>query len=168
MSRRLLITALCLVLVGCGASESETSASSTGSQGTTTTESMASTTSAATDAPESTTTAIGTESGSVRDLREQFGIGVVTLRSTAEGGPHPMLAWEPVDGASAYWLVVKDADGVIYWAWTGEATSVRVGGGDSPDLNQTAALHETMTWSVTAIDESGSILAFSDNATVSP
>ena len=92
----------------------------------------------------------------------------MALRPADEGGPHPTLAWDAVDGAATYWLVVHDGDGRVYWAWTGAETQVRVGGGDRSELNQTAALHEPMTWSVTAVDASGSLLAFSDVATVSP
>lgn len=104
------------------------------------------------------------ESGSVRDL----GIDTITLQSSDEGGPHPTLRWEPVDGAETYWLTLRDGTGGVYWAWSGPDTSVRVGGGTSPELNQTAALHEPMSWSVIAIDESGTLIALSSRGTVSP
>lgn len=90
------------------------------------------------------------------------------LRPADEGGPHPALEWEPVNGAATYWLVVRDGSGEVYWAWTGVDTRVRIGGGDRPELNQTAALYEPMTWVVAAVDESGSLLAFSDVGTVAP
>ena len=88
--------------------------------------------------------------------------------SDGPAGPYPILSWEPVPAAATYWLVVSDADGQPYWAWTGEATEVRFGGGDSDEVNQTATLHEPMTWTVIAIDSDGELVAFSEPATVEP
>ncbi|KAA3641402.1 MAG: hypothetical protein DWP92_01220, partial [Armatimonadetes bacterium] len=103
------------------------------------------------------------------DIWTERGLGTVTLNPTAnDGGPHPMMSWEPAPEASSYWLVVHDASGQPYWAWTGSATEVRFGGGDRADLNQTAALHEPMSWSVTAFDADGNVVAFSETASIEP
>mgnify|MGYP001824530035 CR=1 FL=1 len=102
------------------------------------------------------------------ELRSDLGVDVLVLDPATESGSHPMLSWQPTDGAASYWLTIRDADARPYWAWTGTETNVRIGGGDSPDTNQTAVLHETMTWRVAAFDSSGGLVAISDTATVSP
>lgn len=132
--------------------------------------------STATAAPSSTTapsagstspaeaTGDGAVSVSLQELRGDLGIDTLALDPAIDDGPHPVLSWQPVDGAASYWLVLHDADGAPYWAWTGTETSVRVGGGDSPDLNQTAAIHNEITWSVAAFDEEENLIALSDVA----
>lgn len=64
--------------------------------------------------------------------------------------------------------MVSDADGEPYWAWTGTDTEVRVGGGDSTELNQTAAIHEEMVWRVAAFDETGTLVALSATGALAP
>ena len=39
-----------------------------------------------------------------------------------------MLSWPPVAGAASYRVVILDSGRRPYWAWQGDATSVRVGG----------------------------------------
>jgi hypothetical protein len=107
------------------------------------------------------------ELADLRSLLADRGIDTITI-DTTEGGSHPTLTWTPIDGASTYWVVLRDSAGQLYWAWTGSDTSVRVGGGDSPDLNQTAVLHEPMTWSVAAFDADGNALAFSPEGELTP
>lgn len=117
----------------------------------------------------STTAADDTTSvPSLREMRDDLGIDILILSPTNETGSHPTLSWSPVDGAMSYWLVLRDADGRPYWAWTGNDTSVRVGGGDSSEPNQTATLHEEMTWSVAAFDEEENLIALSDAASLTP
>ena len=84
-----------------------------------------------------------------------------------EPGPHPVLVWDAVPGAAEYWLVVLDADGDAYWSWSGEGTTVRFGGGDSPELNQTAVLFEPMTATVAAIAD-GAIIGMSEATLLAP
>lgn len=169
-NRRLRITATLaagLMVAGCGGSDESTRPStSTTAALTPAVEEITTTTSSAI----ASTTSAGeaTASLSIRDMREDLGIESIVLQPVEEGGPHPTLAWDPVDNAATYWVAVQDGSGRIYWAWTGAETQVRVGGGDRPELNQTAALHEPMTWSVTAVDDVGSIIAFSEVASVSP
>lgn len=112
-----------------------------------------------------------TEPATATDLRTTLaarGVAELALDPAEEGGSHPTLSWQPVEGASSYWLALVDGTGAPYWAWTGPDTSVRVGGGDIADENQTAALHETMTWSVAAFDADGNLLALSPRASISP
>ena len=120
-----------------------------------------------TDAP-TTSTQDPTVVPNLVELRGDLGVDVLVLEPTSEMGSHPTLSWQSADGAVSYWLVLRDADGRPYWAWTGSETSVRVGGGDSADANQTAVLHEPMTWRVAAFDSSGSLVALSDTVSVSP
>mgnify|MGYP001084730826 FL=1 len=125
---------------------------------------------ASTQAP--TTTAVSaatTIPPSLLDMRGDLGVGIVVVDPTTEtGSPHPTLSWQPVDAAASYWLVLHDADGEPFWAWTGTDTSIRVGGGGSPDINQTAALHQEMTWRVAAFDGEGVLVALSDPAALAP
>lgn len=93
---------------------------------------------------------------------------MVAFNPTTEAGSHPTLSWNPFEGAMSYWLVLRDTDGRPCWAWTGTDTSVRMGGGDSSDTNQTAALHAGMTWSVAAFDVEGNLVALSDTASLAP
>lgn len=116
----------------------------------------------------STTGAGPAEVPSLLELRGDLDVAVVVLEPTTEGGSHPTLSWQPASGAESYWLVVRGADGRPYWAWTGTSTSVRVGGGDRSDTNQTAALHEAMTWRVAAFDAAGVLIGLSDPASLTP
>lgn len=101
-------------------------------------------------------------------MRGDLGIDILVLNETTETGSHPTLSWNSFGGAVSYWLVLRDAGGRPYWAWTGTDTSVRVGGGDSADTNQTAALRAEMTWSVAAFDKEGNLSALSDTALLAP
>ena len=92
----------------------------------------------------------------------------IIVHPSTEGGPHPELSWEPVPDAVAYWLVLQRADGEATWAWTGSETSTRVGGGASPDLNQTAAVHAEMQWVVTAFDANDEVIAISAPSPLRP
>jgi hypothetical protein len=162
--RFIAVLAFGLLVTACGGSDEATgtSAPATSTAETTTTAGAVPTTRAA-----SATEGVSSSS-SLRDMRAGLEIESIVLGPADEGGPHPTLEWEPVDGAATYWLVLRNASGEVYWAWTGADTQVRVGGGDRPELNQSAALYEPMTWVVAAVDESGSLLAFSDVGTVAP
>ncbi len=84
-----------------------------------------------------------------------------------EAGPRPLLAWDAVEGAANYQLVVLDADGTAYWAWSGTETSVFLGGME----NQNAVgawVFEPLTWVVAAEDADGATLAMSARAELLP
>lgn len=156
----LLVTAMSLA--GCsGGDDSSTTAPTVGAakDGTVRNEATSSTSRGATD---------GTEPDTPADLAAIINIGRVMLDEVGETGPHPVLTWRPVSNARSYWLVVHDADGQPYWAWTGEGTSVRVGGGGSEEPNQTAQVYEPMTWQVAAFDRDGRLVATSELGTISP
>ncbi len=164
---------LLIALAGCAASDSSTAEegeSATSVVPSTATAAPTTTTGPVTSAAPSTTTPGDdpTTSPVLVELRENLGINALILETTNESGSHPTLSWQPADGAESYWLTVRAADARPYWAWTGADTSVRVGGGDRPDTNQTAVLHETMTWRVAAFDADGVLIAISDEASISP
>lgn len=153
-----------IALAGCSTSDSV----STGAE-TTATAAQPATTGAGPSTPD--TTAPGNDdigASSLVELRSDLAIDVLELDATTETGRHPTLSWRPVDNANSYWLVVRDAEGRAFWAWTGTDTSVRVGGGDTPDVNQTAAVHEAMTWRVAAFDANGRLVALSDEGFLAP
>lgn len=162
------IVGLILVMAACSGSDEP------GSVGdpVTTVDTPPTTTESGSSVPASSTTAPAdddtTTVPSLLELRGDLGLDILVLNPITETGSHPTLNWQPADGAAAYWLVLRDAGGRPYWAWTGTDTSVRVGGGDSASTNQTAALHAEMTWSVAAFDEEGNLIALSDSASVAP
>lgn len=82
-------------------------------------------------------------------------------------GPRPMLAWDSIDGATSYDLIVLDAEGTPYWAWSGEAAGVHLGGVENPDAVG-AWVFEPLTWIVTARDNEGQPLAMSAAAELLP
>ena len=82
-------------------------------------------------------------------------------------GPRPMLAWDSIDGATTYDLIVLDAEGTPYWAWSGEETGVHLGGVENPDAVG-AWVFEPLTWIVTARDSEGEPLAMSAKAELLP
>lgn len=86
---------------------------------------------------------------------------------TPEPGSNPLLSWDVVDGAALYRLVVLDPDGDPYWAWSGTATSVHVGG-DAAETTAGARIHAEMSWQVSAYDDAGVPIAFSEIGPLSP
>lgn len=96
----------------------------------------------------------------------------VTITTIGEGvGTWPTLAWEPVDGAERYRVTVyADGDGA-YWAWTGSATEVVLGGfATAPSAGSSVAprLDEPMSYDVVALDDDGAIIAQSGEAPIAP
>lgn len=102
------------------------------------------------------------------DIWTLLGIERVELAATEPNQPRPVLSWAPVDGAVRYALVVLDADGVPYWAWTGADPSIRFGGRGEGDDGQVPFLHEAMTWRVSAYDADDRIVAISEPARLEP
>lgn len=82
-------------------------------------------------------------------------------------GPRPELAWSAVEGAASYDLIVLDGAGEPYWAWSGEATNVYLGGVQNADAVG-AWVFEPLTWIVTARDSNGEPLAMSARAKLLP
>lgn len=84
-----------------------------------------------------------------------------------EPGPRPELSWSAVDGAVTYDLIVLDSGGSAYWGWSGETTSIHLGGVSNPDAIG-AWVFEPLTWIVTARDSAGQTVAVSLRATLEP
>ncbi|MEM7141134.1 MAG: hypothetical protein AAF548_08875 [Actinomycetota bacterium] len=105
--------------------------------------------------------------GAPAGVFEQLGVEILAL-AAPEPGPHPLLSWPPVDGAARYSVVVQTADGGAFWGWVGDATEVRVGGGDRAELNQTAAVVEPMRWSLLAHDADGGLVGFGPAVMLEP
>lgn len=90
----------------------------------------------------------------------------ITVAAT-ESGPRPLLAWDAIDGAVDYRVVVLDAQGQPYWAWSGPETEINVGGVSNPDAAG-ATVFEPMTWTVAAIDADGVPVAMSAAGALTP
>jgi len=53
----------------------------------------------------------------------------IELRTSgAQGGPWPVLVWEPIGRAETDGVTLYAASGDVYWRWRGEDAQVRVGG----------------------------------------
>lgn len=84
-----------------------------------------------------------------------------------EAGPRPLLSWTAVEGAATYEIVVLDAGGTPYWAWSGTDSSVHLGGMENPDAAG-AWVFEPLSWVVAARDAEGTTLAMSARADLLP
>jgi hypothetical protein len=153
--------ALALALAACSGSDGSNADQDPGTVSVTTATTTAVSTTTSEPPPTSATGDDPAVAPSLIEMSDDLGIAVVAVEPTTETGSHPLMSWQPVDGATSYWLVVRDAGERPYWAWTGNDTSVRVGGGDNPDTNQTAVVHDAMTWSVAAFDGQGRLIAIS-------
>lgn len=113
----------------------------------------------------------GTEATGAEDTDEPKLAAVVIfdvlVTEPTVAGPHPELAWSAVDGAASYDLIVLDGAGDPYWAWSGGATSVYLGGVENPDAIG-AWVFDPLTWIVTARDSDGQPLAMSERAELLP
>ena len=84
-------------------------------------------------------------------------------------GETPTFEWEPVGVATAYRLVVLDAEGRAVWAWEGPDTSVALGGvPDRPAGTEGPVLTPGSAWSVAALDADGHVVAASPLRSASP
>lgn len=97
--------------------------------------------------------------------------GIELLTSGAGGGPWPVLAWEPVEGAQSYSVTLYAESGAVYWRWRGETTEVRVGGfaeEPAPDAPLSPRVEGDMLWDVLARDADGSVIAQSGERPIAP
>lgn len=91
------------------------------------------------------------------------------LTPVSGGGTRPILEWAAVEGAIHYTVWVRTPQEKPYWSWLTSDTSVPVGG--LPRLNEDAggpSIVGGMTWSVTAHDADGSVIAASNHRPISP
>jgi hypothetical protein len=93
----------------------------------------------------------------------------LTAPGETGGGAIPTFEWSAVDGASAYRLVVTDADGGATWSWEGSETSVILGAvPEREEADGGPILTSGSTWSVVALDADGHVIAVSTLRPVSP
>ena len=102
------------------------------------------------------------------DLPELTEIAVTTPPSG--NGEYPLLAWEPVDSAADYSLVLTQADGQVYWAWSGVESQIWLGGSsDQPPATASGPyMVEPMTLRVFALDADGVVIAASQPIEIAP
>lgn len=124
----------------------------------------------ATEAPGATATPSSDAVQETPSAASKLGLPAIELLTISEGGgTRPVLEWTAVDGADFYIVSVHTPEGVGYWAWRTEETSVPVGG--LPRLNEGAmgpSIAPGMTWSVLALDSEGNLLAASNERPISP
>jgi len=99
------------------------------------------------------------------------GVASIDLLTLASGaGEKPLFEWTPVEGATRYSLILQFPDGRPYWAWSGDANSVYLGGLDTAPPADAAGpiLLEGMTWAVFAFDAEGNMIGSSAVQAISP
>jgi hypothetical protein len=114
-------------------------------------------------------------SGPQQGVNEPFlpftGLEQVELLTATSGvGEKPLFEWSAVSGGSSYALFLYFSDGNPYWAWSGESTSIYLGGYTSAPPADAAGpiLVDGMAWAVIAFDTSGNVIASSDKQLISP
>jgi hypothetical protein len=85
-------------------------------------------------------------------------------------GPHPVLRWSEVDGATEYVVAVTTPKGKPFWGATVAEPEVRFGGGplDAADDSAGAALTKRMSWFVAAFGADGALVAVSAKRSIAP
>jgi len=148
----LLVAAVALVFAGCGGGDgSTTSGASTTLPGG----------SVATTAPEAD------QPGP--PMFEGLDGGIVLRTPTSGGGERPLLEWEPSAGAEHYVVFLYAPSGEAYWVWSGDDTSVHVGG--EPQLGPGSPgpnVVEGMSWAVIAYDADMVPVAVSERRPIAP
>jgi hypothetical protein len=105
------------------------------------------------------------------EFTASLGLEILELVGPAEerAGKIPVFEWEPVQGAAAYRLVVRNAAGGPIWAWQGTDTSVTLGGiDDRPPGAGGPVITDGSRWSVAALDADDHVTAISEERAVSP
>jgi hypothetical protein len=103
----------------------------------------------------------------IRELLDVPPIELLTAESG--GGTRPELAWEPVDEAFFYNVVLLDPTGRGYWGWEGTATAVHVGG--EPVIKEGLSgpsVIDGMSWQVAAYDSDLNLIALSRKQPIAP
>ncbi len=123
-------------------------------------------------APSSTpSTAPSETSVHVAELSDLASLDAIVVDNPpTSNGERPLLAWEPVDGASRYALTLAELGGTVYWAWTGTSNAVWLGGqNDEPPPDAAGpVLVEELVMRVVAFDESNAIIAASTPTPITP
>ena len=96
--------------------------------------------------------------------------GAIVLQTPASGGgERPLLEWEPSAGAEHYVVFLYAPSGEAYWVWSGDDTSVHVGG--EPQLGPGSPgpdVVEGMSWAVIAYDADMVPVAVSERRPIAP
>jgi hypothetical protein len=106
-----------------------------------------------------------------RPLIDLPGVEEIALTTPQEGaGVKPQFAWEPLDGAVRYTVVLYTADRKPYWAWDGTATSIYLGGSDTAPRDDSAGpvLSAGMSWAAMAFDGDDRLIGSSVLRPISP
>ncbi len=105
------------------------------------------------------------------ELSDLAALDVIVVTNPQTGnGERPLLAWQPVDGATRYSLTLAEPDGAVYWAWTGASTSIWLGGQhDEPPADAAGpVLLDELVMRVVAVDASDTIIAASAPTPIAP
>jgi hypothetical protein len=95
--------------------------------------------------------------------------GIVLRTPTSGGGERPLLEWERSAGAEHYVVFLYAPSGEAYWVWSGDDTSVHVGG--EPQLGPGSPgpnVVEGMSWAVIAYDADMVPVAVSERRPIAP
>lgn len=117
--------------------------------------SMPTTSAPATTAPAPTTTAPADV------LQRQAGVLPVAVTVAGTDPTRPTFVWDAVAGATSYELVVHAGDGTPSWAWTGDATTVPLGGVERGADQEGPTLAGPSTVRVYAFDANAHLVAVS-------
>lgn len=113
----------------------------------------------------------GQEQGSDKPFAPFSDLETIELLTPTSGvGQKPNFEWSAVDGAASYTLFLNFSDGQPYWTWSGQATSIYLGGYDSPPPADAAGpiLLDGMSWAVIAFNTEANVVASSDLRLISP
>jgi hypothetical protein len=105
------------------------------------------------------------------ELADLDAITEISVTTPVSGnGERPLFAWQPVEAATSYSLVLTTSDGQAYWAWTGPESQIWLGGSaDEPPADATGPyMVEPMTLRVFAADADGVIVAASRPVDIAP
>jgi hypothetical protein len=106
-----------------------------------------------------------------RPLIDLPGVEEITLTTPQEdAGVKPQFTWQPLEGAARYILVLYTVDLQPYWAWSGAAASVYLGGSDTAPRDDSAGpvLSAGMSWAVMAFDSDDRLIGSSVLRSISP
>jgi hypothetical protein len=94
---------------------------------------------------------------------------VTLLTPVAGGGARPLLAWEPVNTAATYMVVVYDSEGLAIWSSITKDTEIYLGGSlPIPEENTGPRITADNTWVVYADDANGRVIAASGRSPLNP
>jgi hypothetical protein len=94
---------------------------------------------------------------------------VTLLTPVAGGGARPLLAWEPVNAAATYMVVVYDSEGEAIWSSITRDTEIYLGGSlPIPEENTGPRITADSSWVVYADDANGRVIAASGRSPLNP